>query len=189
LDGWLTIDIIYPGESTRDSKFPKLKTESSSYFLNIALKANNYSYANSRFAFELYIIGPGKEGFSTTKSRFIDDQYTPGKHQRFLFIKNIFSIGSFYVWQLNSHDESLYSSSMLWKPVVYLTEDRSIEDNTLMQVYGMQNNVTRDEMMDRGIYLSLLPQPYISALNVSIGAYGDGMKNEFDFSKFIFPIV
>jgi hypothetical protein len=78
---------------------------------------------------------------------------------------------------------------MLWKPVVYLTEDRSIEDNTLMQVYGMQNNVTRDEMIDRGIYLSLLPQPYISALNVSIGAYGDGMKNEFDFSKFIFPIV
>lgn len=102
--------------------------------------------------------------------------------------KNIFffSIGSFNVWQLNSLEESLHPSSMLWKPVVYLTEDRSIEDNTLMQIYKIQNNVIRDETIDQGIYLSLLPQPYISALNVSIGAYGDGMKTEFDFSKSIF---
>ncbi len=74
---------------------------------------------------------------------------------------------------------------MLWKPVVYLTEDRSIEDNTLMQVYTLQNSVKRDETVDEGIYLSLLPQPYISAMNVSIGAYGDGMMNEFNYSKFI----
>lgn len=88
MDGWVTVDVIYPGESTRDSKFPKLKTGGSSYFLNIALKANNYSYEQSRFAYELYIIGPGKEGFTTTKTRFIDDQYTPGKyHQRFVHKK------------------------------------------------------------------------------------------------------
>lgn len=72
---------------------------------------------------------------------------------------------------------------MLWKPVVYLTEDRSIEDNTLMQVYAIENNVVRDEEMDQGIYLSLLPKPYISGMNVSIGSYGDGMTNEFDFSS------
>jgi hypothetical protein len=83
LDGLLTVDINYPGEAIRDSKFPKLKTEPSSYFLNIALKANIYSYKNSRFTFELFFIAPGKEGYSTKKTRFIDDQYTPGKHQRF----------------------------------------------------------------------------------------------------------
>lgn len=171
LDGLLTVDINYPGESIRDSKFPKLKTEPSSYFLNIALKANIYSYKNSRFTFELFFIAPGKEGYSTKKTRFIDDQYTPG---------------SFNVWQLNSLEESLHPSSMLWKPVVYLTEDRSIEDNTLMQIKKIQNNVIRDETIDQGIYLSLLPQPYISALNVSIGAYGDGFfkKENFGFLQF-----
>ena len=70
---------------------------------------------------------------------------------------------------------------MLWKPVVYLTEDRSIEDNTLMQVYKLENGVKRDETVDRGIYLSLLSEPNVSGLNVSVGSYGDGMmNNKFD---------
>ncbi len=82
MDGSLTVNVSYPGAAVRDTKFPKLKTEPSSYFLNIALQANNYSYANSRFAFEIYFIAPGKEGFNTKKSRFIDDQYTPGRNQK-----------------------------------------------------------------------------------------------------------
>lgn len=76
------MDIVYPGVINRDSKFPKLRTEPSSYYLNIGLNATNYTYDSSRFAFEFYLMSPVKEGFTTTKSRFIDDQYTPGNpHQ------------------------------------------------------------------------------------------------------------
>jgi len=78
LDGRLKIDILYPGEAMRDSKFPKLRTEPSSYFLNIALQANNYSFISPRFAFELYIISPAVEYPIISSSRYIDDQYTPG---------------------------------------------------------------------------------------------------------------
>ena len=82
------MDVNFPGASIRDTKFPKLKTEPSSYFLNIALKANNYSYVNPRFAYELLFIGPWKEGFVTKKSRFIDGQYTPGRDPSDFLLEN-----------------------------------------------------------------------------------------------------
>ncbi len=62
----------------RDTKFPKLKTEPSSYFLNIALSATTLSFNSSRFAFEFYIISPSTENFNLFFTRYIDDQYTPG---------------------------------------------------------------------------------------------------------------
>ena len=80
MSGVLSVDIVYPGMSMRDTKFPKLQTEPSSYYLNIAFQANNYTYVNPRFAFEMYLMNPGRQGFVTKKSRFIDDQYTPGKN-------------------------------------------------------------------------------------------------------------
>lgn len=80
MGGTLSVDIVYPGEARRDTKFPKLRTEPSSYYLDIVLKATNYSYDSSRFAFELYLMSPARDGYKTTKSRFIDDQYTPGNN-------------------------------------------------------------------------------------------------------------
>lgn len=85
----MTVDIVYPGIAMRDTKFPKLRTEPASYYLNIALQAKNYTFANPRFAFEFYLMNPGKEGFVTTKSRFIDDQYTPGENIRSMIISFI----------------------------------------------------------------------------------------------------
>ncbi|CAF4216055.1 unnamed protein product, partial [Rotaria sordida] len=73
----LIIDINYPGESMRDVKFLKLRSTSKSYFLNITLKANNYTLPNKRFALEFYIIELGIEGTQFSSSRYIDDQYTP----------------------------------------------------------------------------------------------------------------
>lgn len=76
----MTIDISYPGKTMRESKFPKLQTTSHSYFLNMALQANNYSFSNARFAFEFYIISPTNNGSKLFSSRYIDDQYTPGRN-------------------------------------------------------------------------------------------------------------
>ncbi len=75
--------------------------------------------------------------------------------------------------------DSLYPSSMLWKPVVYQSEDRTIEQNTLMKVYGIKNNVRLDPKIDQGIFYSILPQPTVSAFNISLGQANDGMKNVF----------
>lgn len=68
---------------------------------------------------------------------------------------------------------------MLWKPVVYLTDERSVEDNTLMQIYDLQKNLTRNPNIDNGMFLSLYRQPYITGMNVSIGAGSDGKKSRF----------
>ncbi|CAF2865382.1 unnamed protein product [Rotaria sp. Silwood2] len=80
LNGSLSIDIMYPGEIMRDSKSPKLRATSKSYFLNIALQANNFSSPNTRFAFELYLIAPGPHGLRASSSRYIDDHFTPGRN-------------------------------------------------------------------------------------------------------------
>ncbi|CAF4701940.1 unnamed protein product [Rotaria sp. Silwood1] len=80
LNGSLNIDVIYPGEAMRDKKSPKLKTTSKSYFLNIALQANNFSAPHTRFAFEFYLMLPGTHGLRTSSSRFIDDHFTPGRN-------------------------------------------------------------------------------------------------------------
>ncbi len=78
IDGLLTIDITYPGETTRDKNFPKLRSTPKSYYINLALQANNISYAPTRFAFEFYVIQLGAEGTKLFNTKYIDDQYTPG---------------------------------------------------------------------------------------------------------------
>ncbi|CAF5010756.1 unnamed protein product, partial [Rotaria socialis] len=93
LNGSLTVEIMYPGETVRESKFPKLRTTPKSYFLNIALQANKFSLPKTRFAFEFYLILPGIDGSKISSSKFIDDQYTPGKHLnsiRKLYSKSVF---------------------------------------------------------------------------------------------------
>jgi hypothetical protein len=68
---------------------------------------------------------------------------------------------------------------MLWKPVVYQSEDRTIEQNTLMKVYEIENYVFLDPEIDQGIFYSILPHPTVSAFNISLGQANDGMKNVF----------
>ena len=67
---------------------------------------------------------------------------------------------------------------MLWKPVVYQSEDRTIEQNTLMQIYDVENNFTLDPKIDQGIYRSILPVPVVSAFNVSLGQANDGIHRK-----------
>ena len=65
-------------------------------------------------------------------------------------------------------------SSILWKPVVYLTSDRSIEANTLMQVYPIKNSVNLDPNVDHGLINALFNKTYVSAINISLGEANDG---------------
>ncbi|CAM4772897.1 unnamed protein product [Rotaria magnacalcarata] len=170
LNGSLTVDIMYPGETVRESKFPKLRTTPKSYFLNIAFQANKFSLPKTRFAFEFYLILPGIDGSKISSSKFIDDQYTPG---------------IFTVWKLRTLS-SLYPGSMLWKPVVYQSAERSIEQNTLMEIYKIKNNVALDSHIDQGIYYSILPHPMVSAFNISLGQTKDGFftKTNYTFIQF-----
>jgi len=133
---------------------------------------------------ELYVISPAIENPTLSSSRYIDDQYTPGRNHLFYFRnkKKFFLIGIFNVWQMKASEKSLYPSSMLWKPVVYLSEERTIEDNTLMQIYPIKNQITLDENIDQGIYYSIFAKPNVSAFNVSLGATTDGM-NKWFYSK------
>ena len=71
----------------RDSKLPKLRVTPTSFFVNIALKAFNVSSSNTRFAFELFQMLPDKDGSRMSSSRYIDDQYTPGRN--YILIKFI----------------------------------------------------------------------------------------------------
>ncbi|CAF0772024.1 unnamed protein product [Adineta ricciae] len=170
INGTLTVDIVYDGTKKRDSKFPKLMTAPKSIFLNIAFQAEGFNSSKTRFAFELLQLMPGIEGTRIYSSRYIDDQYTPG---------------IFNVWQLRTQSP-LYSASMLWKPVVYQSEDRTIEQNTLMQIYGVENNFILDPTIDQGIYRSILPVPVVSAFNVSLGQANDGFftKTNYTFVQF-----
>lgn len=169
--GNLTIDINYPGSTLRDSNFPKLKVEPSSFFLDIALQASNCTFDSSRFALEFYIISHNRQPFHSVTTSFIDDQYTPG---------------IFNVIQLLGTNNDKTPSSMLWKPVVYQTDERSVEENTLMKVYTIQNNISWDENLRKGIFLSLQPHATIDALNVSFGSADDGFfaKTNYAFVQF-----
>jgi hypothetical protein len=100
-----------------------------------------------------------KEGSKMFSSRFIDDQFTPG---------------IFNVWQLKSLSD-MYPYSMLWKPVVYQSKDRTIEQNTLMQTYSLKNIAMLDNNTD-GIFHSILSNPNVAAFNVSLGQAKDGMN-------------
>ncbi|CAF1232747.1 unnamed protein product [Adineta steineri] len=170
INGLLTIDINYPGESIRDTKFPKLRSTPKSYFLNIALKADNYTSPKTRFAMEYYIIQLGVEGTQLSTSKYIDDQYTPG---------------IFNVWRVESLSP-IYLSSMLWKPVVYQSDDRSIEKNTLMNVYNLSNKIDLQPLIDQGIFIALYKKPYVSAFNISFGRANDGFftKSNYTFIQF-----
>lgn len=75
----------------------------------------------------------------------------------------------------------MYPSSMLWKPIVYLTDDRSVEDNTLMQIYDIENGISINSTTDRGMAFSLFHEPYVSIMKVSIGASSDGRRRRDDF--------
>ena len=177
-NGLLTVDISYPGETTRDSKFPKMQSTPKSYVLNLALQAENYTSAHTRFAFEFYVIQLGDEGAELVSSRFIDDQYTPGKNVTTPSIYSFYCFfeGIFNVWQLKSLSP-IYSSSMLWKPVVYRGPERSVENTTLMAVYPLENNVTLHPTIDRGIFNALYGEPFVSGFNISLGRAKDGLSS------------
>ena len=66
---------------------------------------------------------------------------------------------------------------MLWKPVVYQSEERTIDETTLMQVYSLQNHVSLDDKIDQGIFYSILPYPTVSGFNISLGQAKDGKNN------------
>lgn len=87
--------------------------------------------------------------------------------------KQIYIIGIFNVVQLKSRSP-IYSSSMLWKPIVYQSVERTVEKNTLMNVYDLQNNLTLQDSIDQGIFRSLYKVFYISAFNISLGHEKDG---------------
>ncbi|CAF4150808.1 unnamed protein product, partial [Rotaria sordida] len=167
----LIIDINYPGESMRDVKFLKLRSTSKSYFLNITLKANNYTLPNKRFALEFYIIELGIEGTQFSSSRYIDDQYTPG---------------IFNVWQIKSLNP-IYSTSVLWKPVMYKSVDRSVKKTTLMEIYDLKNNISLEKSIDQRIFNSFYVKPYLSPFNISLDRAKDGFfaKLNYTFIQFI----
>lgn len=119
---------------------------------------NELKFEKSRFLFEIDFYSDGPENFTVDKSRFIDDQYTPG---------------IFNVYQMKSLSP-LYDFSMLWKPVAYLTDERSIEANTLMEIYDLKNHVVRNDSTDHGIVDAFYTQKNIASLNVSVGHSGDG---------------
>lgn len=90
----------------------------------------------------------------------------------------MFFKGIFDVWQMHTIGVgNLYPASMLWKPVVYQSEGRSIEQTTLMKIYKMNNNITMNPLVDEGIFYSILPHPLVSGFNISLGASNDGMIN------------
>jgi hypothetical protein len=113
---------------------------------------------------EFYLIQYGIEGMQYNSTKYIDDQYTPG-------IFNVCQIQSF---------SPLYSSSMLWKPIVYQSTDRSVDKNTLMNIYDLKNNVIL-QSSDQGIFRALFRNFYVSAFNISLGRQKDGWKNLFCF--------
>lgn len=70
----------------------------------------------------------------------------------------------------------IYTSSMLWKPVVYQSADRSIEHTTLMQVGPIKNNIALEFLVDKGIFNALVNQSFVSGFNLTLGRTKDGMS-------------
>ncbi len=71
---------------------------------------------------------------------------------------------------------------MLLKPVVYQSVDRSIEKNTLMEIYDLENNISLQPFIDQGIFIALYEKPYVSGFNISLGRAKDGLY----LSSFLF---
>ncbi|CAF0729854.1 unnamed protein product [Didymodactylos carnosus] len=166
INGTLNVEIVYEGIKMRDKKFPKLSTTPTSYFLNIELKAAKLNSSRSRFAIELLTTGFSDHEPKISSSRYIDDQYTPG----------IFS-----VWQLKTPSGSLYPAHLIWKPAVYRSAGRSIEDNTLMTIYGLKN-VSIDKTIDRGLIDALYRIKYPYAFNISFGRSKDGFFKKTNYT-------
>ncbi len=103
------------------------------------------------------------------------------------FSEDLFLVGIFNVWQMRAVDETQYPSSMLWKPVVYRSEERTIEENTLMQIYSIKNHLPLEQDTDQGIYNALFVKPTVAAFNVSLGARDDGRKTS--FSRILFIVI
>jgi len=74
---------------------------------------------------------------------------------------------------------------MLWKPVVYQSVDRSIEKNTLMEIYDLENNISLQPSIDQGIFIALYDKLYVSGFNISLGRAKDGLY----FSSFFFHLL
>ena len=47
----------------------------------MAIESTGFHWKKTRFALELYIYGAAPEHPTITESRFIDDQYTPGRNK------------------------------------------------------------------------------------------------------------
>jgi hypothetical protein len=77
---------------------------------------------------------------------------------------------------------------MLWKPIVYQSNERSVDKNTLMQIYDLKNNISLNQPIDQGIFRSLYKAFYVSAFNISLGREKDGLKY-FVFIDFIFFFI
>jgi hypothetical protein len=77
---------------------------------------------------------------------------------------------------------------MLWKPIVYQSVDRSVEKNTLMEIYDLKNNVSLQQSIDQGIFRALYDVSYVSAFNISLGREKDGLKYCFFSIHFLFLI-
>jgi len=92
--------------------------------------------------------------------------------------------GIFNVIQLIGQNDESAPSSMLWKPVVYQSEERSVEENTLMHDYAVQNNITWDHNHLQGVFISLQQNATINAFNVSFGSADDGREKKTTFLFF-----
>lgn len=168
ISGSLNLDIKYPGELTRDTNYPKLRSTPKSFYINVGLQAANISDTKTRFGLEYYLIQYGKEGYEFVSTRFIDDQYTPG---------------IFNVCQIKSRSIS-YVSSLLWKPIVYQSAEHEVDKYTIMKIYNLQSNLSLDPIHDQGIFRSFYAVAYVTGFNISLGFPNDGFFIKTNYSSF-----
>lgn len=93
-------------------------------------------------------------------------------------ISLVFHSGIFNVWQMKSCSPP-FQSSMLWKPVVYQSNDRTNIESTLMHVYDLNNTLSFNRAEDQGIFLSFFSPIYVSAFNISLGRTNDSKTKKF----------
>ncbi|CAF4128422.1 unnamed protein product, partial [Rotaria sordida] len=92
----------------------------------------------------------------------------------------------FNVWQIKSLNP-IYSTSVLWKPVMYKSVDRSVKKTTLMEIYDLKNNISLEKSIDQRIFNSFYVKPYLSPFNISLDRAKDGFfaKLNYTFIQFI----
>lgn len=99
--------------------------------------------------------------------------------------RSTFEIGVFAGWQLKSLSP-VYITSLLWKPVVYQSRARVVDEATTMIVNSSKNHVVLDPQIDRGIFNSLYLNPDVTAFNVSLGRSDEGSLSKFISTIFFF---